>query len=124
MYVEDNMSNIRLVEKVLARRPGISLIVAMEGRSAIRLAVEHLPDLILLDLHLPDVSGEDVLRELKGDPRTAGIPVVMLSADATPGRLKQLVKRDGAAGFLTKPLDIPGLFDVIDESTPAGNQPL
>ena len=124
MYVEDNMSNIRLVEKVLARRPGISLIVAMEGRSAIRLAVEHLPDLILLDLHLPDVSGEDVLRELKGDPRTAGIPVVMLSADATPGRLKQLVKRDGAAGFLTKPFDIPGLFDVIDESTPAGNQPL
>ncbi len=118
LYVEDNPSNVKLVEKVLARRPAVSLIVAMQGRPAIRLAVEHLPDLILLDLHLPDISGDNVLHELKSDPRTARIPVVMLSADATPGRLEQLVKSGGATGFLTKPFDVARLLDLVDSVRP------
>jgi len=118
MYVEDNPSNVKLVERVLALRPAISLIVAMQGRQAVGLAKDHLPDLVLLDLHLPDVSGEDVLNELKGDPLTAGIPVVMLSADATPGLLDRLVTFGGATGYLTKPIDVPRLLGVVDALHP------
>ena len=114
LYVEDNLSNVRLVEQVLARRPMISLMVAMQGHLALDLARAHQPDLILLDLHLPDTSGEQVLRELKRDRRTASIPVVMLSADATPGRLERLVSLHGAADHLTKPFDIPLLLSIVD----------
>jgi CheY-like chemotaxis protein len=103
-----------LVEQVMTRRPGVSLMVAMQGRLALELALEHLPDLILLDLHLPDIQGDDVLRRLKDDPRTAPIPVVMLSADATHGRLERLVADGGAADYLTKPFDVSRLLAVID----------
>jgi PAS domain S-box-containing protein len=113
LYVEDNLSNVRLVERVIARRPDVTLMVAMQGRLALELAVEHRPDLILLDLHLPDLSGQEVLWELKQDPRTAATPVVVLSADATPGHPDRLLA-DGAADYLTKPFDIPRLLAVID----------
>ncbi|MCU1502607.1 MAG: Signal transduction histidine kinase [Ilumatobacteraceae bacterium] len=115
LYVEDNVSNVRLVERVLARRSNTSLLVAMRGRLAVEMAVEHRPDLVLLDLHLPDVSGEVVLQALRADPRTSNIPVAVLSADAMPERVRRLIA-EGASHYLTKPLDIERLLAVVDEA--------
>ena len=113
LYVEDNLSNVRLIERIATRRPNINWMVAMQGRIAIDMAREHHPDLVLLDLHLPDISGEDVLLGLRADPRTADIPVVIVSADATTGRPNRLLAQ-GATGFLTKPFNIPRLLEVFD----------
>jgi CheY-like chemotaxis protein len=104
---------LRLVERVLSRRPGVRLISAMRPQLGLDLAADHHPDLVLLDLHLPDMPGEAVLRRLQASPRTAGIPVVILSADARPGLVQRLLEQ-GARGFLTKPLDVPRFLDVID----------
>jgi CheY-like chemotaxis protein len=117
--VEDNMSNVRLMERVMERRPGVELMVAMQGNMALDLAFEHRPDLILLDLHLPDISGEEVLRRLRSDPRTADTPIVMLSADATSGRARQLIEA-GAVDYLTKPFDIQRLLAVLDTRRTVG----
>jgi len=113
LYVEDNPSNVKLVERLVARRPEVTLLVAMEGRIALELAREHQPSLILLDLNLPDVSGEEVLRRLRAEPRTSATPVVVLSADATPGQVQRL-RANGATDYLTKPFDIARLLAVID----------
>ena len=115
LYIEDNASNFRLVERVLERRPHIKLLPAQQGRLGLELAREHRPDLILLDLHLPDVPGEEVLRRLREAPLTASIPVVIVSADATPGQVRRL--RDaGVREYLTKPLDVRQLLDVVDRT--------
>ena len=113
LYVEDNLSNVRLLEQILARRPEVKLLVAMQGQIGLDMARMHLPDLILLDLHLPDLSGEDVLRRLRADTRTATTKVVVLSADATNDQPKRLISL-GASDYLTKPFDIPGILDLID----------
>jgi signal transduction histidine kinase/ActR/RegA family two-component response regulator len=113
LYIEDNLSNLRLVERVLGRRPGVRLISAMRPQLGLDLAADHHPDLVLLDLHLPDMPGEAVLRRLQASPRTAGIPVVILSADARPGLVQRLLEQ-GARGFLTKPLDVKELLEVLD----------
>ena len=119
LYIEDNPANVRLIERALQRRPGIRLVSAMLGRLGVELAREHLPDLILLDLHLPDGPGEDVLAALRSDPRTAAIPVVVLSADATAGQLERL-RAAGARDYLSKPFEMTKLFDLVDV-TLAGN---
>ena len=113
LYIEDNLSNLKLVERVLVDRP-VKLLAAMQGRLGLDLAAEHRPDLILLDLHLPGMAGEDVLVRLREDHRTAAIPVVVLSADATPGRIERLLAA-GAEAFLTKPLDVGTFLRLIDE---------
>jgi CheY-like chemotaxis protein len=115
LYIEDNLSNLRLVERVLGRRPGVTLLSAMQGRVGLDLARDHRPDLVLLDRHLPDVSGDEVLHLLRADPRTQDIPVVILSADAIPGQAQRLLDA-GARAYLTKPLDVPRLLAVVDES--------
>jgi signal transduction histidine kinase/CheY-like chemotaxis protein len=114
LCIEDNLPNLRLVEGVLAHRPAVKLLSAMQGGLGLELAQEHLPSLILLDLQLPDIPGTEVLRRLQRDPRTRQIPVVVLSADATPGQTKRLLA-DGAREFLTKPLDVKELLRVLDE---------
>jgi signal transduction histidine kinase/CheY-like chemotaxis protein len=113
LYVEDNPSNLRLVERVLAERPAVRLIPAMQGRLALAMAREHRPDLIFVDLHLPDISGEEVLRELHADPDLKDTPVIIVSADATPGQLKRLLAA-GARAYLTKPLDVAELLGLLD----------
>jgi CheY-like chemotaxis protein len=87
----------------------------MQGKLGIDLARRHLPDLILLDLHLPDLHGREVLRQLKRDPATAAIPVVVLSADATVAQIRRL-REDGAIEYLTKPIDLDLLFDTVASS--------
>jgi len=119
LYIEDNFSNVTLVEQMLAERPSVELMTAMQGRVGMDLARKHAPDLILLDLHLPDLPGWQVLAQLKADHLTREIPVVVISADATSPQVKRLLSA-GARAYLTKPIDIAEFFRVIDEVlTPA-----
>lgn len=113
LCIEDNASNLRLVQALLQRRPEIRLLTATQGTSGLQLAGRHAPDAILLDLHLPDISGEEVLTQLKGEPGTADIPVIIVSADAAPGRIEE-VRALGAADYLTKPLDVRRLLEALD----------
>jgi PAS domain S-box-containing protein len=115
LYIEDNLSNLRLVERVLGRRPQTTLLSAMQGQLGLDLAREHRPDLILLDLHLPDIPGDEVLRRLLEEPRTRQIPVVILSADATPGQMERLLAA-GVQAYLTKPLDVRQLLTLVDQA--------
>jgi PAS domain S-box-containing protein len=117
LYIEDNPVNMKLVERVLARRPGTRLLQAMQGRLGIELAREHQPDLVLLDAHLPDMHGEEVLRQLREDPATREIPVVVISADAMPDRVSKLLAA-GARAYLTKPLEVRRLLKLIAEVEP------
>lgn len=112
LYIEDNVSNMKLVEMVLAQWPNIKMLSAFQGNIGIELAKSHLPDLILLDLHLPDTSGQEVLRRLKGDPSTSRIPVLIITADATRTQAGHLMAL-GAEGILTKPIEIPTLVERI-----------
>jgi signal transduction histidine kinase len=113
LYIEDNLSNIKLVERVLGYRSDIRLLTAMQGRLGLELALLHLPDLILLDLHLPELEGKEVLRELRLNPRSKEIPVVVLSADATPKQIRRVLDA-GANTYLTKPFDIPKFRQTVD----------
>jgi len=115
LYVEDNLANVRLVERVFQRRDDVEVIAAMQGRLGVALAREHRPALILLDLHMPDINGDEVLRQLREDPATASTPVVIVSADATPGQIERLLA-EGATGYLTKPLDLQELLTVFSSA--------
>jgi PAS domain S-box-containing protein len=112
LYIEDNLSNMRLVERLLAHRTPVQLVPAMKGRLGLELAREHRPDLILLDVHLPDMSGEEVLEQLQADEATKSIPVVVISADATSAQRRSLLDV-GARRYLTKPLDLEQFLDVV-----------
>jgi signal transduction histidine kinase/CheY-like chemotaxis protein len=88
LYIEDNLSNLRLIERLMRHRADLELIPAMTGALGIELAQQHTPDVVFLDLHLSDLPGDEVLGRLRNDPRTGTIPVVILSADATPGQIE------------------------------------
>jgi CheY-like chemotaxis protein len=112
VQIEDNRSNHRLVERILARQGNVRVMGALDGRSGIDLAREVGPDIILLDLHLPDIDGREVLRELRRLPETRTIPIIVLSAGATQTQVDRLVA-DGAAGYLSKPLDVDEFLDLL-----------
>jgi len=114
LYVEDNVSNVRLMTRLLARRPKITVLHAPDGESGLAIARDRDPDVIFLDLHLPDMSGEDVLRQLWGDPAIRQIPVVILTADATPAQMRRALA-SGAAAYLTKPFDVRKVLDTLDQ---------
>lgn len=117
LYIEDNLSNLKLVQRILGERQDVHLIAAMQGGLGLELAHEHRPDLVLLDLHLPDIQGDEVLARLQADPVFNGTPVVVLSADATKGRIERLLD-DGASAYLSKPIDVKQFIDVIEEHAP------
>jgi len=112
LYIEDNLSNLKLIQHILAHRPEVRLIPAMQGRLGLELAQEHQPALILLDQHLPDITGDEVLRRLQEYPETRHIPVVMITADATPSHVDRLLAA-GARGYLIKPLDVMKFLAVV-----------
>ena len=114
LYIEDNLSNVRLMRGLLRQRPAVELLHAPQGDVGLTMAAEKRPQLVLLDLHLPDMSGEEVLRQLFENPATRDMPVVVMTADATPGLTRRL-QAAGATAFLTKPLDINGVLNLIDE---------
>jgi signal transduction histidine kinase/ActR/RegA family two-component response regulator len=115
LYIEDNLSNLRLIEHILQHRPAVKLLPAMQGRLGLELAREHRPDLILLDLNLPDISGHEILLRLRADPVTRLIPVTILSADATVGQIERL-RAAGAQNYLTKPIDVKVFLALLDET--------
>ena len=113
LYIEDNLANLQLIEGIFAYRPSVVVLSAIQGSIGMELARRHQPDLILLDLHLPDMSGEEVFQRLKTDEATSAIPIVIVSADAsgeTLGRLQQA----GASSFITKPLNVGHFLETID----------
>ena len=113
LCIEDNLSNLRLIEVVLARRPGVTLLSAMQGSVGLDMARQHEPDLILLDLHLPDIGGSEVLTRLRQSALTRDIPVIVISADATPAQVERLLEA-GVLGYLTKPLDVTEFLRLLD----------
>jgi len=113
LYVEDNLSNITLIEHIIVHRPHVKLVAAMQGRLGLDLAREHRPDLILLDLHLPDISGEDVLHGIRQEPALQNTPIIVISADATRGRIERLQSM-GVLDYLPKPLDIKRFLQLLD----------
>jgi PAS domain S-box-containing protein len=113
LYVEDNLSNLRLMERVVALRPSWRLVHALHGSLAVDLARAQHADLVLLDLHLPDMPGLEVLNRLRAQPQTHGIPVHVVSADATRTQRQRLVDA-GADGYLTKPINVSELLGVLD----------
>jgi CheY-like chemotaxis protein len=101
------------VERILGHRPDVRIISALNGQLGVELAKEHRPDLILLDLNLPDMPGEEVLRRLREDSDTRGIAVIVISAD-TARRQIEALRAAGAREFLGKPLDVPVFLATID----------
>jgi signal transduction histidine kinase/CheY-like chemotaxis protein len=113
LYIEDNLANIEVVARFLRSRPGLRLQSVVSGQEGLELASREIPDLILLDLHLPDLSGDEVLRQLRAVAATAGIPVAILSAEAAPAVIRDMRGR-GVIAYLTKPLDLTELGQLID----------
>jgi len=123
LSIQDNPSNVDLLTGVLRRRPGWSMLHAGNGRLGLELAATGEPTVILLDLHLPDINGIDVLEALRADPKTSDVPVAILSADATPTQLQRLITA-GAQTYLTKPIDVRELLTFLDTHTPLTRTPI
>ena len=114
VYIEDNVSNLALVEKILSRMGNVNLLTAMQGQEGLELIETQQPDLVLLDLHLPILGGEAVLERLRANEKTHSLPVVVVSADATPNHIERLLDK-GANDYLTKPLDVQELIDYVQK---------
>ena len=113
LYIEDNPSNTMLMRRIFTRRPNIRLLVAGDGLSGLAMVGEHRPDLVLLDLHLPGRNGEEVLADIRLDPAISATPVVIVTADLTPG-IERRLGQAGATDFMSKPVDIGRLLTVVD----------
>jgi signal transduction histidine kinase/ActR/RegA family two-component response regulator len=121
LSIDDNPANLEVVARYLRGRPNARLLSAISGRAGLECAVRDVPDIILLDLHLPDLQGDEVLNELKADPATAAIPVIVLSADASRGVIRRLLA-GGAFAYLTKPIELAELGALLDTCAAAGAQ--
>ncbi len=114
LYAEDNPVNVELVRHVMLMCPKWELDVATNGALAIEQALRHPPHLLLLDMHLGDMTGLDVADALSSHQETAGLPKVILSADVMPEQRKAASER-GFLDYLTKPLDIPRLLNLLEQ---------
>jgi PAS domain S-box-containing protein len=114
LLIEDNLANVKLIEQLLASRPGVKLLVAMQGMLGYEFALEHHPDLILLDINLPDTNGYEVAKKLKQEARLARTPLLVISADATLP-VRQKLQEIGVHGYLTKPIDVRMFIELIDQ---------
>jgi CheY-like chemotaxis protein len=114
LYVEDDRQNALLVRRSLAWRPDVTLLSVESAVDGLTLARDHLPSLILTDLHLPDMSGAEMLARLRDDDSTAQIPVVIVSADADEHQSERLLAA-GARAYLTKPFDVRAFLGIVDE---------
>jgi CheY-like chemotaxis protein len=113
LYVEDNPANMMLVEDLIARRPDIRLLSARDGKHGIELARTSRPDVILMDINLPGISGITALRILAENPATAHIPVIALSANAMPRDIAKGLEA-GFFRYLTKPIKVNEFMDTLD----------
>jgi PAS domain S-box-containing protein len=112
LYVEDNPANLKVVEAIFRRHPNLLLFSAVSGKAGLELARRYVPEVILLDIHLPDMDGYGVLKELQAHPETRNIPVIALSADAMPVDIERGAKA-GFKQYLTKPIKIDELTEAI-----------
>ncbi|MNC85688.1 Polar-differentiation response regulator DivK [compost metagenome] len=113
LYVEDNPANLELVEQLIARRPDLHLLSAADGNLGIEFARAYQPEVILMDINLPGISGIEAMEILRADPSTAHIPIIALSANAVP----RDIEKGLAAGFfnyLTKPIKVNQFMDALD----------
>ncbi|HEY0073919.1 MAG TPA: CHASE4 domain-containing protein [Abditibacteriaceae bacterium] len=113
VYVEDNPSNRRLIEIMVKKRAGFELELACDGEAGLRLLRATLPDLLLLDAHLPDMDGEEILSLLRQDATWKNIPIVIVTADATPERQQRMMQA-GANAVLTKPIHVENFWETIE----------
>ncbi len=128
LYVEDNPANLELVEQLIARRPDLRLLSAADGNLAVEFARAYLPEVILMDINLPGISGIDAMKILRADPTTAHIPIIALSANAVPRDIERALEA-GFFNYLTKPIKVNQFMDALDvalqfsrtaAATPAG----
>jgi CheY-like chemotaxis protein len=115
LYVEDNPANLMLIEHLIARRPDMRLLTAGDAHAGIEIARTSLPEVILMDINLPGISGVDALRILRDDPATAQIPVIALSANAMPRDVEKGLKA-GFFRYLTKPVKVDEFMDTLTEA--------
>ncbi|MGH8868100.1 MAG: response regulator [Actinomycetes bacterium] len=116
LYVEDGLTQVHVVERALAHRPGLDLLVAMQADDGLALAHQHYPALILLDAHLPDTSSDEILGRLHADPGLRTVPVVVLGADPADGQAER--PRDADVATLANPFDVAALVAVVDRLLP------
>ncbi|MBT7941814.1 MAG: response regulator [Alphaproteobacteria bacterium] len=115
LYVEDNKASLLLMETLLARIPGVTMVAAENGKDGIALAESHLPDAIILDINLPDMNGFDILGYLKVETSTENIPVIALTARTSPTDMNRGMKA-GFFAYLTKPINIQEVTDTLERS--------
>jgi signal transduction histidine kinase/ActR/RegA family two-component response regulator len=115
LYIEDNPANVEVVARFLKSRPGMRLQSVTSGQAGLEAATQDIPDLILLDLHLPGMHGDEVLKRLRAEPTTARIPVAVLSAEAAPAVIRHM-RASGVTAYLTKPLDLAELGQLLDSA--------
>jgi CheY-like chemotaxis protein len=113
LYVEDNPASLKLVEQLIARRSDLRLHIAEDGNRGIEIARDSQPDVILMDINLPGISGIQALKILRENPVTAHIPVIAISANAMPRDIKKGLEI-GFLRYLTKPIKINELMDALD----------
>jgi CheY-like chemotaxis protein len=113
LYIEDNPANLKLIERLMARRPDVRLLSAPDGNPGIRLARANRPTVILMDINLPGMSGFEALKILREDPATAHIPVIALSANAMPRDIEKGLQA-GFFRYLTKPIKINEFIDTLE----------
>lgn len=114
LYVEDNPANMRLMEQIVGRDPRITLLGAAEPERAIAQAADFRPDLLLLDIHLPRITGLELLSQLRQIPGLAAVPAIAVSANAMESDIRR-AREHGFCGYLTKPVDVPSLLALFDE---------
>jgi CheY-like chemotaxis protein len=115
LYVEDQQSNLLLVEQLIARRANWKLLTAIDGNLGILMAKANVPDVILMDINLPGISGFDVLRILRADPTFSHVPVIALSSNAFPGDVLKGIDA-GFFRYLTKPYRISELMNALEDA--------
>ena len=113
LYVEDNPANLKLIEQLIARRPDMRLLTAANGKDGIDLARGYLPDVILMDINLPGISGIEAMKIIRLDPVTAHIPIVALSANAIPRDIEKGLEA-GFFRYLTKPIKVKEFMETLD----------
>ena len=113
LYVEDNPANLELVEQLVARRPDLRLLSAADGNLGIEFARAYQPEMILMDINLPGISGLAAMKILRADPATAHIPIIALSANAVPHDIEKALEA-GFFNYLTKPIKVNEFMDALD----------
>ena len=114
LYIEDNLANVKLMESLIKKRPSVSMLLAHSGSVGIELACQHQPDLIILDIGLPDIDGYTVIKSIREHPTPCKSPAIAISANA----MKRDIEKGLEAGFMdyiTKPINIPNFYNILDQ---------